>query len=577
MNFIQWNDWNSQAFKTAANQKKPVLLSISATWCHWCHRLDHDTLEKPSVVELVNEKFIPIRIDTDQRPDINARYNAGGWPTVAILDANGIPLTAGTYFPEKEFLAWLNQGLTAFSELKNQSPHRHWNPSENAADFSSFELLTDDFTQLQVHAIETVKQNFDVEYKGFGAQPKFPHIEALEFLIFSLWENQNPDLSHMLFSTLDAMASKGLWDKEEKGFFRYCTTREWSNPHFEKMLEDNVQLAKIFLDAHHLSQGGNSDYKKTVIEIFDYLEKNLLDSKTNSFFGSQDADEEYYRLTLEERKKNTAPSVDKTVFSDWNTMAAIAYFRAFELLENKKYFQIAGQIISYLTKERMDETGGIFHSEKTRKINTENSQLFFFKDCVWFIKANLQAYQITFAPKFLENAQKTADFCLENFWDAKNKGFWDKTTGPDSVGLLNFPLKNLPENLLMAECLLKLSFFKKNQVYHKTAMQTFQAFLATFESQGLQGALFGQTAVLLRDGLSETRLVSRMDEEAKIWQFAFLKKAFAKNAMSFVVADSMDGKELVGEKPRHLPTAFICKKNVCLAPITDLSAFKKAV
>jgi uncharacterized protein YyaL (SSP411 family) len=122
MDVINWREWNPFNFEKALREQKPVLLSISATWCHWCHVMDQSTFAKPAVIELVNSRFVPIRIDTDRRPDINARYNAGGWPTAAILDGNGIPLNQTLYQNETGFLDFLQTSLTAFSELKTVSP-----------------------------------------------------------------------------------------------------------------------------------------------------------------------------------------------------------------------------------------------------------------------------------------------------------------------------------------------------------------------------------------------------------------------------------------------------------------------
>ena len=140
MEKIAWKGWIPEAFQQAKHEHKPVLLSISASWCHWCHRLDHDTLENPPVVEFVNEHFVPVRVDTDKQPDINARYNAGGWPTVAVLDSNGFPIQSGTYFAPEPFLQWLAQGLTAFLELKHKSSLVLGQPNAEKTDFSAFLL-----------------------------------------------------------------------------------------------------------------------------------------------------------------------------------------------------------------------------------------------------------------------------------------------------------------------------------------------------------------------------------------------------------------------------------------------------
>jgi uncharacterized protein YyaL (SSP411 family) len=228
---IDWEPWGEAAFARARAENKPVLLTIGATWCHWCHVMDAGTWAHPAIAGLVAERFVPVRVDTDQRPDVNERYNQGGWPTVAVLDAAGEVLVGRTYVPAQE-LRMLLQSVS--------DPNAKWSLAPSVAEPPERSAGLD--------ALWTrVTRSYDRYHGGFGDFQKFPHVGVCEWLLDR--RIAGGDDEGMLEKTLDGMAGGGMWDREEGGFFRYATQDDWSEPHYEKLLEDNARLLRLYTRA----------------------------------------------------------------------------------------------------------------------------------------------------------------------------------------------------------------------------------------------------------------------------------------------------------------------------------------
>ncbi len=276
---INWRPWSGEAFDAARQTRKPILLSISAVWCHWCHVMDETTYSHPSVIDLINRDYVPVRVDNDVRPDINQRYNMGGWPTTAFLTASGDILTGGTYMPPDQMASALMRIADYYRE--------------NQAEIAS-------------RVLDARKR-------------EFPQTDAILLLLEQAVLRSDDSLRLRAVHTLEEMTGGGTYDHVEGGFFRYSTTQDWSVPHFEKMLEDHAGLVLA------LSLAGMTEaLEKTV----GYLDRVLRDPKTGLYAGSQDADEHYYSMEAEERANTPAPYVDRRVYTAWNAALAVAYLRA---------------------------------------------------------------------------------------------------------------------------------------------------------------------------------------------------------------------------------------------------------
>ncbi|MBO0888965.1 thioredoxin domain-containing protein, partial [Candidatus Bathyarchaeota archaeon] len=211
MSKIAWLEWGPDAFEKARSSGKPILLDITGSWCHWCHVMDETSYSDPVITSMINKSFVPVRVDTDTRPDVNRRYNLGGWPTTAFLDSDGKIITGGTYIPPPQLREVLRSVLDFYSSSKGRMrskilPPRIVAPKDEPL---SEKILRDIST--------TVAVNFDIDYGGFGFEPKFPHADALDYALLRHRYYGEKEMLTVVTKTLDRMAQGGVYDQIEKG------------------------------------------------------------------------------------------------------------------------------------------------------------------------------------------------------------------------------------------------------------------------------------------------------------------------------------------------------------------------
>ena len=303
-NPVDWYPWGNDAFNRAKNEDKPILLSVGYSACHWCHVMESESFENLAIAEIMNEKFVCIKVDREERPDVDAIYMSavqamtgqGGWPMTVFLTPDGEPFFGGTYFPPQD-----RGGLPAFprvlevmadtyrdkrSEVLETSQKlishiRGISPKDNDLEILESKIIDTAFSKLQ--------DNFDNKYGGFGLQPKFPQPMIYEFLLKYYIKTGLPEALGMVEVTLNNMAAGGIYDHLRGGFHRYSTDTYWLVPHFEKMLYDNALLIRLYLHAYQVT--GNNTYRVVVEETLDYVIAEMTD-KSGGFFSSQDADTE---------------------------------------------------------------------------------------------------------------------------------------------------------------------------------------------------------------------------------------------------------------------------------------------
>src|SRR5262245_29343807 len=246
---IEWLPWGADAFARAAREGKPVLLSITAAWCRACHEMDRTTYADPGVAALIRDRFVPVRVDTDQRPDINERYNLGGWPTTAFLTARGEIVTGGTFVPVDRMPGVLARVADAFEKRAVEILER----AKGHGDVER-QPPAEPVTGSDRDLTEAVVSSFDEEYGGFGVEPKFPHAAPLSLAMALYRACGDPRLEYVVGRTLDAMFDDGLWDHVSGGFYRYSTGRGWRLPHREKLLDTNAALLRVYAEAALLFQ-----------------------------------------------------------------------------------------------------------------------------------------------------------------------------------------------------------------------------------------------------------------------------------------------------------------------------------
>ncbi len=304
---IQWNEWGPEAFARAERENKPVLLDIGAVWCHWCHVMDRESYEDASLAPLINERFIPVKVDRDERPDVDSRYQAavqaisgqGGWPLTAILTPDGRPFFGGTYFPRHDrygrpgierVLLTMADAWSSKREEVLESAGSILAAIEHGEAFAgrSGNLNASMIDKL----VESAVQQFDPRNGGFGAQPKFPHPAMLDLLLDTAVRSDNSAERDIAVVTLDHMARGGIYDHLGGGFHRYSVDERWVVPHFEKMLYDNAGLLKNYVHAFQSYPGGEhaAEFARVARETIGWMDEWLSDRERGGFYASQDAD-----------------------------------------------------------------------------------------------------------------------------------------------------------------------------------------------------------------------------------------------------------------------------------------------
>lgn len=302
---IHWHEWGTEAFELAQREDKPILLDVGAVWCHWCHVMDRESYEDANTAELINNYFVAIKVDRDERPDVDTRYQAavsaisgqGGWPLTAFLTPDGRPFFGGTYFPPEDrygrpgFARVLQTMATAFRERREEVLDSAGSIMQAIEFNESFSGRSGDIGMPLVEKLaESMLKQFDPQHGGFGSQPKFPHPAALDLLI-DLSTRPTPLAQRARNAagiTLQKMARGGMRDHLGGGFHRYSVDERWIVPHFEKMAYDNATLLRTYV--HAFQSFVDSEFADTAREIMRWMNTVLSDREHGGFYGSQDAD-----------------------------------------------------------------------------------------------------------------------------------------------------------------------------------------------------------------------------------------------------------------------------------------------
>jgi hypothetical protein len=318
---VRWHPWGEAAFARAQAEDKPILLDIGAVWCHWCHVMDRESYEDPEVAALINQHFVAVKVDRDERPDVDARYQSavsaisgqGGWPLTAFLTPDGRPYFGGTYIPRDERYGrpGIGRVLLAMAQVWNE---RRNEALETAGSVmaaiehnESFSGRGGSINQALMDKIaESIVGMFDEHNGGFGSQPKFPHPAALDLLLQVAVNGGNARAREAFTVTLEKMARGGVYDQLAGGFHRYSVDEHWGVPHFEKMLYDNTELLRNYV--HGYQSFVRQDFLETAREVVGWLDATLTDRERGGFYASQDADVgldddgDYFTWTLDEVK-----------------------------------------------------------------------------------------------------------------------------------------------------------------------------------------------------------------------------------------------------------------------------------
>ena len=376
-NPVNWNPWNKKYLNKAKKENKLVIVSIGYASCHWCHVMERESFQDSTVAKLMNDKFISIKVDREERPDIDQVYmnaiqlinGSGGWPLNVITLPDGRPIWGGTYFSKDQWTSALKQ----ISEIYEAEPEKFMSYADRVQEginaLNIVESKSDSFENIDLEKYsELLLKNIDDEFGGFKGAPKFMMPNNLQFLLRYSFQESNENSKNRILGTLDKMAYGGIYDHIEGGFSRYSTDERWHIPHFEKMLYDNGQLMSLYSIGYQIS--GKNLYKETVYKVHEYISSEMKDI-SGGYYSSLDADSkledgsyaegEYYLWEKDELEKLIGNDFD--LFSKYYNVNEYGFWEA----ENKYVLIRSISDIEFINDNNLDKQ--LFYKKKSEWIN----------------------------------------------------------------------------------------------------------------------------------------------------------------------------------------------------------------
>jgi uncharacterized protein len=458
---IDWNEWGDEAFAKARAEEKPVLLDIGAVWCHWCHVIDRESYENPEIAAMINRLYIPVKVDRDERPDVDARYQSavsaisgqGGWPLTAFLTPDGKPFFGGTYFPPddaggrpgfKRILLAISDAFKARRVEVDKSADALADAVAKAEVFPGARGVFD--ARVIDSVVDSARKQFDETHGGFGHAPKFPHAGTGDLLLERYQATRDPQLLHIAERTLEGMALGGVYDQVGGGFHRYSVDECWCVPHFEKMTYDNSELLRNFLRGYQVT--GKPLFRETAEGIIAWVGEVLSDPAHGGFYSSQDADQtldddgDYFTWTQQEVRGVLSPEESRAaeLYYDIGPHGEMHH-------NHEKNVLWIGESIEALAKKLgMDGAsvrillarakGKLLAARRERRPTPTIDQTLYVGWNAMFISAYLEASGVLDRPDCREFALKTLERVLAEAWD-ESKGFLHRVGGPRLEGSLD--------------------------------------------------------------------------------------------------------------------------------------------
>ena len=681
-NPVDWYPWCEEALARSRAEDKPIFLSIGYSACHWCHVMEHESFEDEQTAALMNEMFVNIKVDREERPDLDGIYmqavqamtGQGGWPMSVWLTPDGSPFYGGTYFPPFErygmpsFRRVLTSVADAYRNRRNdieQSAGRLRAAIQRSAGATgSAEGTLDNLVADQ--AFSGMARDFDSINGGFGSAPKFPQPMTLSFLLRYHYRTGSKQALEMVTYSLRKMARGGMYDQLGGGFHRYSVDERWLAPHFEKMLYDNAQLARLLVEVWQVT--GDNEFRRVAEETLDYVAREMTDP-SGGFYSTQDADSEgeegkfflwepaeleqllgaddarlvaaYYDVEprgnfegknilhvdhgtekvagklgisaddlqaalvcsrpklFARREKRVKPARDDKVLAEWNGMMLRAFAYAAGVFDRDDYRKIAEANAEFLLREMVVSKGSVgdrpqqgfrLHrswapasltgDQPRAKLNG------YLEDYANVADGLIELYQLTFDLRWLQAARDLADVMIEQFWDARNGGFFQ--TSNDHEALIARP-KDFTDNAVPSgnsvatDVLLRLAALTGDEGYAGLA----ESILLLLRESMMRYPLgFGRLLSALEQTISRPQEIAIIGEPADARTQALLsevRKRFLPNAVlagaatdaaaasSAVLVPLLAGRSQLN----GAPTAYVCENFACQLPVTEPQALAR--
>lgn len=569
-NPVDWHPWSKEAFAKARSEDRLVFLSIGYSTCHWCQVMERESFSDAEVGRAVNALFVPVKVDREERPDVDSVYLAAsraltgeaGWPNNVVLTPDGRPVFAFSYVPKERLLAILarigatwkerREELNASADLVLRSLAK---PQDTDPEALDSEVLADGYRSLAAR--------FDPEHGGFLPAPKFPRPHQLMFLLRYWRRTGEPKALAMVAKTLDAMRRGAIWDGTGFGFHRYTSDAAWNDPHWEKMLYDQALLAMVYLESFQAT--GRPEHADTARKIFEYGLRDLR-SPAGTFHAAQDADESYY--TTADRSRRPRPRREERILTDWNGLmiAALAFGGA--VLDDRELTAAARRAADALLATRTSER--LRHAEGVPA---------FLDDYAMFVWGLLDLYEATFELRYLEAAVELTDESIRLFSE-EGGGFY--LTPADGEKLLVRPREVVDAAIpsgssVQLSNLVRIAKMTGGRRYAEVARRLVSSSAGEVRLAPSESAHFLSGLTFLLGPSLEIVLSGR--NPAALRKVVFGSFVPSKVLLHRPAGDAPAVTRIAPFTRKQLPvggraTAFVCTDHVCRLPTSDPEALK---
>jgi uncharacterized protein YyaL (SSP411 family) len=612
-NPVEWYPWGPEALERARREDKPILLSIGYSACHWCHVMAHESFEDPATAALMNELFVNVKVDREERPDLDAVYmeavvaltGSGGWPMTVFLTPEGEPFIGGTYFPPEprhglpSFREVLRQISDLYRERRGDVVRQARALTEAVQSSAEAQPSRDPLTEsLLRDAVDGHRKQFDSQWGGFGRAPKFPPASSLEFLLRFHLRTGDAEALAMVRATLDGMALGGMYDLLGGGFHRYSVDERWLVPHFEKMLYDNALLVPAYL--HGWLVTGEERYRRVVEETIDYMLRELR-LPEGGFASAQDADtdgvegstftwteedgvppellqpfehgrsiirgevpDDLRARLFDERERRLKPARDDKAIASWNGLALAALAEAGRRLDRADWIDAAVALGEFLLGPLSAEDGRLFRTFRAGEAKNTG----FLEDYADVANGLYELHVATGDLRWVREANRLARLAVGLFGDEERGGFFLTPAGGEELVARPKPLDDHPTpsgNSMLAYVLLRLARIYGDDELERQAVGVFRLARPLVERAP---TAFGHLLCALDFWFSPPRELAIVGDPRSEVARAALEPFDPNAVVAFGRADDvplLTGKDLVEGKP----AVYVCERFACRAPVTD--------
>jgi hypothetical protein len=629
-NPVEWYPWGAEAQRRARELDRPILLSVGYSACHWCHVMERESFEDAETAAYMNEHFVSVKVDREERPDVDALYmeavqeisGQGGWPMTVFCDPDGVPFYGGTYFPPDEgrgmpsFRMVMEAVLDAFhnrrEELRERAPETRRRLGaigavEPPGDAPGEELLE--------AAVSALREGADMERGGFGGAPKFPPASALELLLAR-------GVAEPVERTLDAMMAGGICDQLGGGFSRYAVDPSWLVPHFEKMLYDNAQLARAYL--HGWQALGHERYRRVVEQTLDWALREMRGPE-GGFYSALDADSEgeegrfytwtpaeirealgseagpvldFYGVTeagnfegrsilhlaagaaaaepeglaetraslLGARDKRVRPGLDDKRLTSWNALMLAALAEAGAVLDRPDYLDAARECAEFVLRDLRDDDGRLLRTYK----DGEGRLNAYLEDHAFLLEALLTLYEASFEARWFDQARALAETTIARFGDSERGGFFSTSEDHEQLIARRKEIGDHPipsGNSAMALGLLRLEALSGERSYGEWAEGVLRLFA---KAAPRRPDAFAHLLRALDFRLAPTREVALLGDDVDELAAA-VRSAYRPHLVLAGGPAGSDTPPLLAGRTEvdGAAAAYVCEGFACRAPVTD--------